>query len=90
MYFPFLDDILKGNKTVTQIKKYVGDREIGYDSIGYFKLLVQTEIEYFTRMTSAAKDTPIAMFGPNGLREKPVSYTHLDVYKRQLLLALVW
>lgn len=70
LYFPFLDDILKGNKTVTQIKKYVGDREIGYDSIGYFKLLVQTEIEYFTRMTSAAKDTPIAMFGPNGLREK--------------------
>lgn len=70
LYFPFLDDILKGNKTVAQIKKHVGDGEIGYDSIGYFKLLVQTEIEYFTRMTAAAKDTPIAMFGPNGLREK--------------------
>ena len=70
LYFPFLDDILKGNKTVEHIKKYVGDGEVGYDSIGYFKLLVQTEIDYFSRMTSVAKDTPIAMFGPNGLREK--------------------
>ena len=70
LYFPFLDDILKGNKTVELIKKYVGDGEVGYDSIGYFKLLVQTEIDYFSRITSVAKDTPIAMFGPNGLREK--------------------
>ena len=69
LYFPFLDDILKGHKTIDGIKKYVGDSETGYDSIGYFKLLVQTEIEYFKRMTSPAKDTPIAMFGTNGLRE---------------------
>ncbi len=69
LYFPFLDDIIKGKKTVESIKKYVGDGELGYDSVGYFKLLVQTEIEYFKRITSPAKDTPIAMFGPNGLRE---------------------
>ncbi|MEO6253390.1 MAG: hypothetical protein ABIO79_08805 [Ferruginibacter sp.] len=69
LYFPFLDDILKGRKTVESIKRYVGDAESIYDSIGYFKLLVQTEIAYFKRMTSPAKDTPIAMFGPNGLRE---------------------
>ncbi|MBP6285495.1 MAG: hypothetical protein KA409_01155 [Ferruginibacter sp.] len=69
LYFPFLDDLLKGRKTVESIKKYVGDGELGYDSVGYFKLLVRTEIEYFTRMTSPARDTPIAMFGPNGLRE---------------------
>ena len=68
-YFPFLDDIIKGKKTVESIKKYVGDGEVGYDSVGYFKLLVQTEIEYFKRMVSPAKDTAIAMFGPNGLRE---------------------
>ena len=70
LYFPFLDDILKGKKTIEGIKKYVGESETGYDSVGYFKLLVQTEIEYFKRMTSPAKDTPIAMFGTNGLREK--------------------
>ncbi|HMU08822.1 MAG TPA: hypothetical protein PKC54_02380 [Ferruginibacter sp.] len=69
LYFPFLDDLLKGRKTVESIKKYVGDGETGYDSVGYFKLLVQTEIEYFKRMVSPAKDTPIAMFGANGLRE---------------------
>ncbi len=70
LYFPFLDDILKGKKTVESIKKYVGSEEGSYDSVGYFKLLVQTEIDYFKRLTSPAKDTPIAMFGPNGLREK--------------------
>jgi len=69
LYFPFLDDLLKGRKTVESIKKYVGDGETGYDSVGYFKLLVQTEIAYFKRMVSPAKDTPIAMFGANGLRE---------------------
>ena len=69
LYFPFLDDILKGKQTVESIKKYVGEDGIGYDSVGYFKLLVQTEIAYFKRITSAAKDTPIAMFGANGLRE---------------------
>ncbi len=68
-YFPFLDDLLKGRKTVEGIRKYVGDGETGYDSVGYFKLLVQTEIDYFRRTVSPAKDTPIAMFGPNGLRE---------------------
>jgi hypothetical protein len=70
MYFPFLDDILSNKKTVESIKKYIGTGETGYDSIGYYKLLVQTEIEYFKRLTSPAKDTPVAMFGPNGLREK--------------------
>ncbi len=70
LYFPFLDDIIKGKKTVESIKKYVGDDGKGYDSVGYFKLLVQTEIAYFKRMTSPAKDTPLAMFGANGLRDK--------------------
>lgn len=69
LYFPFLDDILKGNKSIENIKRYIGDGEAGYDSVGYFKLLVQTEIDYFKRMSGPAKDTPIAMFGANGLRE---------------------
>lgn len=67
-YFPFLDDILSGKKTVDSIKRYV-DGGKGYDSVGYFRLLVNTEIEYYTRMTSQKRDTPIAMFGANGLRE---------------------
>ena len=70
LYFPFLDDIISGKKTIEGIKKFVGDDNVRYDSVGYFKLLVQTEIDYFKRLTSPAKDTPIAMFGANGLREK--------------------
>ena len=66
-YFPFLDDILKGNKSIDSIKRYVGENDI--DSIGYFKLLVKTEIDYFKRMAPPVRDTPIAMFGANGLRE---------------------
>jgi len=68
-YFPFLDDILSGKKAISDIKKYVGDGTEGYDSVGYYKLLVQTEIEYFKRISAPSHDTPVAMFGPNGLRE---------------------
>ncbi|HSN60918.1 MAG TPA: hypothetical protein VLR49_08285 [Ferruginibacter sp.] len=69
LYFPFLDDLLSGKNTVENIRQYVGDEEKKYDSIGYFKLLVKTEIEYFKRMAPPLRDTPIAMFGANSLRE---------------------
>ena len=68
-YFPFLDDILTGKKTIDSLQKYIGDGEKGFDSVGYYKLLVQTEIDYFKRMAPPLKDTPIAMLGANGLRE---------------------
>ncbi len=68
-YYPFLDNILSNKISIDSIKQFVGDGEKGYDSVGYFKLLVKTEIEYFRRMASPKKDTPIAMFGANGLRD---------------------
>ncbi len=68
-YFPFLDNILSGKISLDSIRQFVGDGEKGYDSIGYYKLLVQTEIGYFRRLAPPNKDTPIAMFGPNSLRE---------------------
>lgn len=68
-YFPFLDDILSSKKTIENIQALVGDGELGYDSVGYFKLLVQTEIDYYNRLIGPSKDTAIAMFGTNGLRE---------------------
>ncbi len=64
-YFPFLDDILSGKKTKEDIKKYIGDGETGYDSVGYFKLLTSTAIDYSLR--AARKDTAIAYYGANGL-----------------------
>ncbi|MEX1202716.1 MAG: hypothetical protein WEA59_05710 [Ferruginibacter sp.] len=69
LYFPFLDDLLTGKNTVANIRKLVGDDPNTYDSIGYFKMLVLTEISYFKRMAGPLKDTPIAMFGPNSLRQ---------------------
>lgn len=78
LYFPFLDDLLHGKNSVNNIKKYVGDGIESYDSIGYFNLLVQTEISYYKRLAPPARDTPIAMFGANGLREilKGKAYQH--------------
>lgn len=67
-YYPFLDDILSGKKSIDSLAKYVNDGPDGhYDSIGYFRELVKTEIEYYSRFVN--KDTPIAMFGTNGLRD---------------------
>jgi hypothetical protein len=77
-YFPFLDDILSGKKSIDSLKKIIGNGEVGYDSVAYFKQLVLTEISYTKRLQNA--DTPIAMFGSNGLR---------DVLKRKALTHFV-
>ncbi len=66
-YFPFLDDILKGVQSIDSIKKYVGNGEEGYDSVGYYKLLVKTAITYSKRMGKPNFDTAIAYYGTNGL-----------------------
>ena len=67
-YFPFLDDILYGRQKIEDIKKLVGNGD-KYDSVGYYKLLVKTAIAYFKRISPPLRDTPIAMFGANGLYE---------------------
>ena len=67
LYFPFLDDIVSGKKQTDSLRKIIGDGEKGYDSVAYYKLLVQTEIDYSKRMVK--HDTAIAFFGSNGLRD---------------------
>jgi hypothetical protein len=67
LYFPFLDDIVSGKKQTDSLRKIIGSGEKGYDSVAYYKLLVQTEIEYSKRMGRG--DTAIALFGANGLRD---------------------
>lgn len=66
-YFPFLDDLISGKKTIAEISKFAGTSDRQYDSVGYYKLLVNTEIDYYKRLIRA--DTPIAMIGANGLIE---------------------
>ncbi|MEQ1553112.1 MAG: hypothetical protein ABL929_02975 [Ferruginibacter sp.] len=68
-YFPFLDDIMHEKQSIESIQKYVGDGENGYDSVGYYKLLVQTAIAYSKRMGKPFFDTAIAYNGTNGLLE---------------------
>ena len=69
-YFPFLDNLISGKQTIESISKYLASGNKKYDSVGYFKLLVNTEIEYYKRMTDAVHpDTPLAMFGVNGLTD---------------------
>ena len=68
-YFPFLDDLLSGRQSIDSIKKYVGNGEAGYDSVGYYKLLVRTAIAYSRRMAAPLRDTPTAYYGANGFYE---------------------
>ncbi|MDO9374591.1 MAG: hypothetical protein Q7T76_09240 [Ferruginibacter sp.] len=68
LYYPFLDNILNEKISIADIRKYIGTNNKGYDSVGYFKLLVKTEIDYYYRL-AVKKDTPVAMFGVNGLRK---------------------
>jgi hypothetical protein len=65
-FFPFLDDLISGKQTIESIAKYVGSDDKHYDSVGYYKLLVRTEIDYYNRL--AHRDTPVAMLGENGLQ----------------------
>jgi hypothetical protein len=64
-YFPFLDDLISGKKTIAEIEKVAGKSDKDYDSIGYFRMLVKTEIDYYGRLVQG--DTPVAMLGANGL-----------------------
>lgn len=48
-YFPFLDDIMKGKMSIGEID------EVKDDSVGYFRLLVRTHLDYVQRALN--KDT---------------------------------
>jgi hypothetical protein len=67
LYFPFLDDLVSGAKTESELFKIIGNGDKGYDSVKYFKTLVKTELAYFKRLQN--KDTAMAYLTPSGLRE---------------------
>lgn len=66
-YFPFLDNLISGKQNIQDISKVVGTSDKSYDSVGYYGLLVKTEIDYYSRLVKG--DTPVAMLGANGLVE---------------------
>jgi hypothetical protein len=66
-YFPFLDDLISGKQKLEDISKFVGTDNSKYDSVGYYKLLVKTQIDYYNRLVH--RDTPVAMLGVDGLTD---------------------
>ena len=55
LYFPFLDNLLEGKITFEQIDK------VKEDNVGYFRLMVNTRIEYARRLLPPVKDTATEM-----------------------------
>jgi hypothetical protein len=66
-YFPFLDDLISGKQKLEDIAKFVENGNQKYDSVGYYKLLVKTQIDYYNRLVH--RDTPVAMLGTDGLTD---------------------
>lgn len=66
-YFPFLDDLVSGKQKLEDISKFVASDKRRYDSVGYYKLLVKTQIDYYNRLVH--RDTPVAMLGTDGLTD---------------------
>ncbi|MEJ7768601.1 MAG: hypothetical protein WKF89_12365 [Chitinophagaceae bacterium] len=55
LYFPFIDMLVKGKMTFDDIDK------VKDNGLNYYRLLVNTRIEYAGRMFGAQKDTPMEM-----------------------------
>ncbi|MBS1973373.1 MAG: hypothetical protein JST13_03395, partial [Bacteroidetes bacterium] len=55
LYFPFLDNLLKGKITIEEIDK------VKEDGINYYKLLVKTRLDYANRVLPPARDTALEM-----------------------------
>jgi len=55
LYFPFLDNLVKGRVTTDEIDKVKGD------DLSYYRLLVRTRQEYAARILPPERDTPLEM-----------------------------
>ena len=55
MYFPFLDNLIKGKISVDEINK------VKNDGLSYYKLLVKTRMEYASRLLPPTRDTALEM-----------------------------
>jgi len=55
LYFPFLDNLVKGRITTEEIDKVTGDE------LNYYRLLVKTRLDYAGRILPPERDTPLEM-----------------------------
>jgi hypothetical protein len=55
LYFPFLDNLIRGRITLAEIDK------VKEDDLNYYRLLVRTRLDYADRILPPARDTPLEM-----------------------------
>ncbi|MEO7802276.1 MAG: hypothetical protein ABIR81_09760 [Ginsengibacter sp.] len=66
-YFPFLDNLISGKQKIEDISNFLGNDNKKYDSVGYYKLMVKTQTDYYSRLIH--RDTPVAMLGTDGVTD---------------------
>ena len=64
LYLPFLDNLVKGKVTLEDIDKVKGD------DLGYYRLLVNTRLDYAARILPPLRDTPLEMNALTEMLEK--------------------
>jgi hypothetical protein len=64
LYFPFLDNLVKGRTTLEDIDK------VKDDNLNYYRLLVRTRLDYATRLLPPLRDTPLEMNALTDMLEK--------------------
>lgn len=64
LYFPFLDNLIKGRTTLDEIDR------VKEDDLNYYRLLVRTRLDYAGRILPPAKDTPLEMHALTDMLEK--------------------
>ncbi|HEY4063305.1 MAG TPA: hypothetical protein VGM30_15470 [Puia sp.] len=64
LYLPFLDNLIRGKITLEDIDKVKGD------DLGYYRLLVNTRLDYAARVLPPLRDTPLEMNALTEMLEK--------------------
>lgn len=64
LYFPFLDNLVKGKLTFEDIDK------VKEDDLNYYRLLVNTRLDYAERVLPPQRDTPLEMNALTNMLEK--------------------
>ena len=64
LYLPFLDNLVRGKITLEDIDKVKGD------DLGYYRLLVNTRLDYAGRVLPPLRDTPLEMNALTEMLEK--------------------
>lgn len=74
LYFPFLDNLVKGRITLADIDR------VKDDNLSYYRLLVKTRMDYAARLLPPQKDTALEMEALTGMLENKGK----DIFVREI------